>query len=249
MLFVLFWTCQFIAAVGQLTVSLATSRWYFTRNKGEITSTTLTHSFKLVCCSHLGTAAAGSLAMIFTTVPRALVQYTERSVRHESGVGAAVLFCCNLCVCCIEGVLKYISPHAYVHTAVWGKGLGRASRNSFYLVTRNLSRVSAVVVTHSLVCVVGKFTCTTLCACSYYFLIASERLDETHTLIGSTLVVAFLAWQAATLFVDTWSTIARALIQCLVADEEMFMMRDQFAERELRLWVDTYGSEFGKATM
>ena len=61
MLFVWFWTSQFIVAVGQLVVALAISLWYFSRSRHLVKNTTFFRALSLVSFYHLGTAAFGSL--------------------------------------------------------------------------------------------------------------------------------------------------------------------------------------------
>lgn len=61
MIFSLFWTSQFIIAVGEVSVSLAISMWYFSRNKNSVSNATLFKAIGLASFYHLGTCAFGSL--------------------------------------------------------------------------------------------------------------------------------------------------------------------------------------------
>jgi hypothetical protein len=59
MVFVWFWTSQFIVAVGQIVVALSVSLWYFSRDKGKVGNSTFIKSVGLVFFYHLGTVAFG----------------------------------------------------------------------------------------------------------------------------------------------------------------------------------------------
>ncbi len=83
MLFVLLWTAQFIVAVGQITLALAVSTWYFTREKGRIGSGTLCRAIAITSQYHLGTAAFGSLIIAIVEFIRAVVAWLQKKVRLE----------------------------------------------------------------------------------------------------------------------------------------------------------------------
>lgn len=85
MLFVLFWTAQFIVAVGQITLALAVSTWYFTRDKARIGSGTLCHAIGVTSRYHLGTAAFGSLVIAIVEIIRAGVAYLQKKARCVAG--------------------------------------------------------------------------------------------------------------------------------------------------------------------
>ena len=61
MVFVWFWTSQFIVALGELVIALSISMWYFTREKNKVGNSTYFHSFATASTYHLGTCAFGSL--------------------------------------------------------------------------------------------------------------------------------------------------------------------------------------------
>jgi choline transporter-like protein 2/4/5 len=87
MLFVLLWTAQFIVAVGQITLALAVSTWYFTREKGRIGSGTLCRAIAITSQYHLGTAAFGSLIIAIVEFIRAVVAWLQKKVRDEGVLG------------------------------------------------------------------------------------------------------------------------------------------------------------------
>lgn len=85
MLFVLLWTAQFIVAVGQITLALAVSTWYFTRDKRAIGSGTLCRAMNVTTRYHLGTAAFGSLVIAVVEFIRAVVAWLQKKVGSVCG--------------------------------------------------------------------------------------------------------------------------------------------------------------------
>lgn len=85
MLFVLLWTAQFIVAVGQITLALAVSTWYFTRDKRAIGSGTLCRAMHVTTRYHLGTAAFGSLVIAVVEFIRAVIAWLQKKVCGDGG--------------------------------------------------------------------------------------------------------------------------------------------------------------------
>lgn len=92
MLFVLLWTAQFIVAVGQITLALAVSTWYFTRDKGAIGSGTLCRAMNVTTRYHLGTAAFGSLIIAVVEFIRAVIAWMQKKVCGCCGAGCGWFF-------------------------------------------------------------------------------------------------------------------------------------------------------------
>lgn len=84
MLFVWFWTSQFIVAVGQIVIALTVSVWYFTRDRKQIGNSTFFRSICLVSVYHLGTAAFGSLIIAVVKTIRAVLTYIRRRLQNRS---------------------------------------------------------------------------------------------------------------------------------------------------------------------
>jgi hypothetical protein len=111
MLFCLFWTTAFIIAVGDMIVAMAVSKWYFTVDKGNVSSLTVIASITTTCFFHLGTCAYGSLIIAVIKMLRAALAKLQKKV---SEVAACLLCVCNCCLCYLESCMKYISKSAYL---------------------------------------------------------------------------------------------------------------------------------------
>jgi hypothetical protein len=62
-LFCLFWTSNFITAVGDMIVAIAVSKWYFTKDKSKLGFSPVLRSIGTTLFYHLGTCAYGSLIL------------------------------------------------------------------------------------------------------------------------------------------------------------------------------------------
>jgi len=81
MLFIWYWTTQFIVAIGQLVIALAVSTWYFTRDKSTIGNTTVFDSIRMAFRYHMGSAAFGSLIIAIIKTIRAVIMYLQQMRR------------------------------------------------------------------------------------------------------------------------------------------------------------------------
>ena len=82
MIFVYFWSSEFIIALGQIILALAVSTWYFTRDKGKIGNSTVIWSFKQGAWYHWGTAAFGSLIIAIIKTIRAMIKYIQKKCKN-----------------------------------------------------------------------------------------------------------------------------------------------------------------------
>lgn len=103
MIFVWFWTSQFIVAVGQLAVAVAVSKWYFSRNRRNVGNSTFMKSIFVVLVYHLGTAAFGALIIAMIKTIRAILSYIQKKATKSKLRLAVVLLKVLKClVWCLE---------------------------------------------------------------------------------------------------------------------------------------------------
>ena len=110
MLFAWFWTSQFIVAVGQVIVALATSLWYFKRDINLIKNATFFRAVCLVLRYHLGTAAFGSLIIAIVKTIRAILTYIQKkATKSKLRVAVVILSVLKCLLWCVEKCLKFIN--------------------------------------------------------------------------------------------------------------------------------------------
>merc|ERR1712127_367881 len=75
------------------------------------------------------------------------------------------------------------------------------------------------------------------------YLVMEEYIeDELYGLISPTVLTAILAYMVACVFMDVFDMTVTTILQCFLADEEMFVGDKRFAGNELKVWVDAHGS-------
>ena len=98
------------------------------------------------------------------------------------------------CLWCLEKILKFINKNAYIITAIYGYGFCSASRKAFWLLLRNILRVSAVGIVSTLLLLIGRIfiplATTVLC----YFAIGYGMSSHNVSGIIAPLVFVFFLW-------------------------------------------------------
>jgi len=123
LLFCLFWSSQFIIAIGQIVLAMCYSKWYFTVDKGGRINTSIFSATCITLCKHAGTAAFGSLIIAIIQLARAIITYMQQKFQQagpENQVINALACCCQCCLVCLERCMKFISKNAYIQTAIFG---------------------------------------------------------------------------------------------------------------------------------
>ena len=89
----------------------------------------------------------------------------------------------------------------------------------------------------------GKIFITTLTAGIAYIAMDKEIGSELYSIIGPLFFIAMIAWFIAGMFMSIYDMGIATILQCFVADEEMFSDDQMYAEGSLKSWVDNHGSD------
>jgi hypothetical protein len=112
MLFCLFWTSNFITAVGDMIVAIAVSRWYFTKDKSKLGFSPVLRSIGTTLFYHMGTCAYGSLILATIQLIRAMIARAQKAAKKaNSKIAGCVLCCCQCCFCILECCMKFLSKN------------------------------------------------------------------------------------------------------------------------------------------
>ena len=106
MIFIFFWTSEFIVALGQITLAMCYSKWYFTVDKKSGVNSSVLRCLCISFLYHMGTAAFGSMVLAIIRFIRTFLLWVQKKVK-ESGLdnkSADILFCC--CQCCLKCLEK-----------------------------------------------------------------------------------------------------------------------------------------------
>lgn len=251
MLFVLFWTMNFISNCGSLVIAHAVSCWYFTKpdeRKETIGNHNLWASYKLVFRFHLGTVAFGSFLIALVQYARAVALYIQSHVSNEfrEKTWVKIVFCCiNCCLCCLETCMKFIAKNAYIQTAIYGTPFCKSAVNVFHLIANNIMRIGAIMLTSDGALFIGKIFVTVLSTGSSYMFI-SNYFDQVsgatlYEPVGPTIMVAIISWMTATMFMDVLHMSIDTIFQCFISDEASNNGIAAFAGDDMKSFVDEHG--------
>jgi choline transporter-like protein 2/4/5 len=147
MMFIWFWTSQFVIAAGQLVVAMSVATWYFTREKKTVGNGTFISAAKRAMWYHLGTAAFGSLIIAIIKTIRVVISYLQHKFRKSKNPAIKAFLCALQCyMWCVEKCMKFLNKNAYIQTAIFGYSFCKAARKAFFLILRNVLRISAVAI-------------------------------------------------------------------------------------------------------
>ncbi|CAM9698239.1 unnamed protein product [Ectocarpus sp. 4 AP-2014] len=159
LLFCLFWTLNFVTAMGQIVIAMSVASWYFARHKNHVGSLTVVSSVGKTFTFHIGTAAFGGLIVAIVEMIRAILTYIQKKAEKSGNkVVQYIACCCVCCFWCLENCLRFINKNAYVQTAIFSTNFCTSARNAFYLIARNIARVAAVSI-------LGEFVLNVMTVC------------------------------------------------------------------------------------
>jgi hypothetical protein len=234
MLFSYFWTSQFIVAFGQMSIALALVAWYFTHDKKTIGNGTVIWAMKTVGRYHLGTCAYGALVIALIKTIRAVLMYIQKKLaKSENKILAMVVACIQCCMWCVEKCMKFLNKNAYIQTAIYGTSFCKSARKAFFMIARNILRVAAVNMVGDFVLFLGRLFIPTATTFIAYFAIAYQS-GGSNGIILPLIFVWICAYFIGCMYSEIFGMSIETVLNCYVADEEMFPPELRFAEGSLR---------------
>ena len=241
LIFAFFVIIQFISAMVSLTISSAVATWYFSRDKSQISSGTVCESLRIVFCKHQGTAAFGSFIIGVVQLFRAFLSWLYKVAnKADNKFAEGVLCCCKCCFYCVENFLKFINKNAYIQTAIFGFGFCKASEEAFYLILRNAARVGSIEWVSGTLTTIGRLLIVAAVTTSSYFIITASIGSELSSTYGPLFFIGAIAYFVADMFMDVYDMGVLTILQCFIADEEMFDGDECYADHELKTWINKW---------
>lgn len=245
LLFCFFWTANFIVAYGDMVVAMSIAKWYFTRDKSDVGNITVLSAFWDTGTYHIGTLAFGSLVLAIVQIIRAiLAKIQEKVAKANSSIANCLLCCCQCCLWCFEQCIKFLNKNAYIQTAIFGTPFCASAREAFFLILRNIARIGAVSYVSGAILIIGKLFISSVTTALSYYLMSSLIADELSSLWGPTVLIFLMSYFVSDMFLDVFEMGISTILQCFIADEEMFDGDECFAEGDLQRWIDKYETNF-----
>ena len=246
MLFIFFWVTAFVMAIGDMTVALAVSRWYFTVEKRRVNSYWVMGALGTTLRYHLGTVAFGSLLIAIVRLIRAILIKIQKTVASltNAKVANVLLCCCQCCLCCVERILKFINKNAYIQCAIFGTPFMKSGRLSFFLILRNAARIGAVYSVSGAVFFTGKLLISLLTTVAAYYTVVEhpdyvlQNNESLYSFAGPIFFIFCISYFMASMFMSVFETGILTILHCFVADEEMFDDASRYTDKNFQRWVD-----------
>ena len=97
--------------------------------------------------------------------------------------------------------------------------------NVLQLIFRNIARIAAVTGVTGFLSFIGKITVILGTGGSFYYTMNREWPHLVNSLVVPTVLVMFIATGVAIMFFEVFGMGTTVLLQCYIADEEMFKVR------------------------
>jgi len=244
LLFYLFWILEFAKAISQIVIAMSVAKWYFSRDKSSIGSGTVIRSISASIYYHSGTAAIGSLLIAVIRLIRAILAKLQKQAQAmDNKVGAALLCCCQCCLWCFEKFMRFLNKNAYIQTAIFGTPFCTSAKNAFFLILRNAKRVAGISYVLSVLIFFSRLFISCFTAGLCYVYMERNIEDKLYSLFGPTILVFIIAYFVADMFLDIFEMSSDTILQCFIADEEMFEADTCYADGDLRDWFDEVGEK------
>ncbi|XP_035377833.1 choline transporter-like protein 5-B isoform X2 [Electrophorus electricus] len=145
-LLVFLWLANFIAALGQCTLAGTFASYYWALKKpDDIPACPLAASFSRAIRYHTGSLALGALFLSVVQFFRIILEYLDHKLKGPQNAVTRFLLCClKCCFWCLEHFIRFMNRNAYIMIAVYGKSFCSSARDAFFLLMRNVVRVTVL---------------------------------------------------------------------------------------------------------
>ena len=164
-----------------------------------------------------------------------VIAYLQRKAKQSGNkLAMLVLAIIQCCMYCVEKCMKFMNQTAYIQIAIWGISFCSAAKKAFWLIARNVLRIMAVSIVSQFVLILGKLFITIATTMLFYQVVTQQLGDQMNGIFFPTFLTIGCAFFAASMFNEVFGMAIWTILQCFVADEEMFPdPNDRYAEGSL----------------
>ncbi|CAH0521599.1 unnamed protein product [Peronospora belbahrii] len=219
----MYWSVNFVLAMGEMITATAVSLWYFSP-ENRITGLKDFEEEDLVSYSayttikyHLGTLALSSGSVAPVEHIRSFFLYLENKNEFDANtITKLAAKCCCCCIWCFKNCLKYICKEAVYVTAFQGTDFYTSGKLAYTLISSNLLRVGALSqIGHASVFLGKLIVCTTTCLISWFL------LENASSPILPLVVIVLFSYSVAHAFMTIYETSINMLLMCFTLDENL----------------------------
>ena len=160
----LLWTVFFIEHLGLFVMSTVACIWYFALDRKNLGSPICT-AFSWGLITHMGTVAFGSFVLAVIWVIKQIIAYMKQAAEQErrdtGSANGQLLLCCIGCLAeCFEEIVKYLSRHAYIETALHNTSFCKGCYESAAIILSNMWKIGVLHGIADLAIIFGTLTIT-----------------------------------------------------------------------------------------
>lgn len=229
MFFGLLWILAFFNAQQSFIVMVSASTYYFDSNKEKDGDANVSMGVKFAWVYHIGSLAFGSFIIALIEFIRIVFMTIAEQAEKASGNNPAVK--CAVCVAncllaCIEKITDYINKAAYCYMAVSGDGFCTSAWNGFLLNMKHALEFAWAKVLAELFIFTGKLSLV-ICNCGFLYITMKFFTKDltgpgaVTSIWGPIVLVGFITFIAASVFLGLFSNTVLALMTCLCIDVDL----------------------------
>uniref|UniRef100_A0A3Q3E5V3 Choline transporter-like protein n=1 Tax=Hippocampus comes TaxID=109280 RepID=A0A3Q3E5V3_HIPCM len=145
--FLFFWCCNFVTALGQVTLAGAFASYYWAFKKpDDMPPNPVLSSLARTLKYHTGSVAFGSLILSVIQIIRVLLEYLDQKLQGARNKYTQFLLKCMKCFFwCLETCIKFLNRNAYIMIAIYGKSFCTSAQDAFMLLLRNIVRLEIII--------------------------------------------------------------------------------------------------------
>eukprot|EP00064_Thunnus_orientalis_P011903 superscaffoldBa00001768_g11935 len=227
-LFVFLWLVNFTIALGQCTLAGAFASYYWALKKPkDIPECPLYSSFSRAIRYHTGSLAFGSLILAVVQMVRLVLEYLDQKLKGSQNACTRFMLCClECCFWCLEHFIKFLNRNAYIMIAIYGKNFCTSSKDAFFLLMRNIIRVTVLDKVTDFVLFLGKLVISgSVGVLAFFFFtrkipVIQEEVPSLNYYWVPLLTVIFGSYMIAHGFFNVYSMCVDTLFLCFCEDLE-----------------------------
>ena len=231
-LFGLFWTANYIVALGECALAGGFAVWYWApvvKGKRRVPWFPVQKSSLIAFFFHSGSLAFGALIIAIIQLIRAILAYAQRQLKKHKELKVIQYILCALgCLFCIlEKVLRYINRMAYIEIAIYGYGFCRGAYHAVTLLVRNVVRAAVKDRVAHFILFLGKLACVGIVTIiSYLFFGEYNSLGSAlwgrplNYYLVPIIIIVFATYLISSGFLNTYGMAIDTLFICVLEDME-----------------------------
>ncbi|XP_051965281.1 choline transporter-like protein 5-B isoform X1 [Xyrauchen texanus] len=227
-LLVFLWLVNFTIALGQCTLAGAFASYYWAlRKPADIPPYPLASSFGRALRYHAGSLAFGALILSIVQFIRIVLEYLKHKLKGAHNAFARFLLCClKCCFWCLERFIKFMNRNAYIMIAIYGKNFCASAWDAFFLLMRNVMRVTVLDKVTDFLLFLGKLLISGIVGALAFFFFTrqipgiQEEVPSLNYYWVPLLTVIFGSYMIAHGFFNVYAMCVDTLFLCFCEDLE-----------------------------